>query len=140
MAIRYSKPSDLKTSTMKSEPGLALSCASTLAAGVEFAATPCWAIAMGGFATSAAAPVAAPFRKPRRLTGFFLDLDTMRPRFADCTWKARVRSIVIEGRACPAATKPVGDVGARPSPNLGNATSLNFPHLSGVHAARRCRR
>ena len=35
----------------------------------------CWALASSGFATNAAAPAAAPFRKPRRSTEGFLDFD-----------------------------------------------------------------
>ena len=38
-------------------------------------ATASWALASSGFATRAAAPTAAPFRKPRRSTEVFLDFD-----------------------------------------------------------------
>src|SRR5438445_3927969 len=56
---RYSRSSVLSTSTMKSDPGRS----------ITRAAMPCarwfWALATGGFATSAAAPAAAPFKKLR---------------------------------------------------------------------------
>src|SRR6266852_6063550 len=69
LAAQYSMPSDLMTSTMKSEPGRRLleTSAAVLVSGLR---ADCWASAMGAVAASPAAP-AAPFRKPRRSTGFF---------------------------------------------------------------------
>src|ERR1700680_3227432 len=78
---KYSKPRDLKTSTMKSDPGFSMLRTSagedalpSTASAAGIAARTCWATAAGGFATSAAAPTAAPFRKCLRSTGDFLDL------------------------------------------------------------------
>src|SRR5205809_5219505 len=86
-AATYSIPSDLITSTMKSEPGFsmirvltcaglgAVSAASWASDGcgaVPAGAAPRCAFAAGAVATSAAAPAAAPFRKPRRLREPFL--------------------------------------------------------------------
>src|SRR5690242_17229992 len=84
LAHAYSKPSDLRTSTMKSDPGRPAARASPVGGGVEdspaaalgTAARICCAAAIGGFVTSAAAPAAAPFRKPRRSNGDFLELAT----------------------------------------------------------------
>src|SRR5262245_29076080 len=86
--VMYSRFKVFSTSTMKSEPGRstilassagggptsAASCAreGTTAAGRAGAAS--CAVAAGVFATSAAAPAAAPFRKPRRFTDPFFDL------------------------------------------------------------------
>src|ERR1700680_1566017 len=64
------------TSIMKSEPARSLLDPSTVA-GAGWAAaevTACWAMAMGGRATSPAAPAAAPLKKPRRSTEIFFDL------------------------------------------------------------------
>src|SRR5579864_3555240 len=75
LAAQYSRPSDLMTSIMKSEPARSLLETSTVA-GAGFAAadvTACWAMATGGLATSPAAPAAAPLKKPRRSTEIFLD-------------------------------------------------------------------
>src|SRR5579871_2814397 len=64
LAAQYSMPSDLMTSTMKSEPGRALEVTSTAGAVSGFRAA-CWARAMGAVAARpAAAP--APLRNPRR--------------------------------------------------------------------------
>src|ERR1700694_4890844 len=78
---KYSKPRDLKTSTMKSDPGFSMLRTSAEdvpapSAGSAAAATArtCWAAPTWGFATSAAAPAAAPFRKCLRSRGDFLDL------------------------------------------------------------------
>src|ERR1700680_3104548 len=63
------------TSIMKSEPARSLLDPSTVA-GAGWAAaevTACWAMAIGGLATSPAAPAAAPLKKPRRSTKIFLD-------------------------------------------------------------------
>src|SRR5262245_48545610 len=86
LAAMYSIPSDLMTSSMKSDPGLSVvytsargggglvSAAARAALGsgvtcravcVACAASGC---AIDGFATNAAAPAAAPFKNPRRLT------------------------------------------------------------------------
>src|SRR5436309_9620721 len=89
-AATYSMPSDLITSSMKSDPGRSVvytsvrgggglvSAATSAAPGsgvgaVVLACTGCGAAAEG-FATSAAAPAAAPFKKPRRFTEPFFDL------------------------------------------------------------------
>src|SRR6185295_12693174 len=85
-AATYSKPSDLMTSTMKSEPGRSVVYMSTRGGGGLVsdatwagegggAARRFWtcAFAAGGFATSPAAPAAAPFRKRRRSTELLLD-------------------------------------------------------------------
>src|SRR5271165_2791493 len=89
---KYSKPKDLITSTMKSEPGRSVvststreasssAGAGTAAAGVELAATNgCAAIAPALAASVAIPPAAAPFRNLRRSTsdisgacsGFFM--------------------------------------------------------------------
>src|SRR5207249_11147611 len=80
LAAMYSKPRDLRTSTMKSEPGWSavitctdvetgsVSAAKAVADGTAAprAASACCAFATGVFATRAAAPAAAAFRKPRR--------------------------------------------------------------------------
>ena len=78
----YSKPSDFRTSTMKSEPGrsavntstargaVVVSAASAFAEGTgafpRRASADCCALATGLPATIAAAPTAEPFKKPRR--------------------------------------------------------------------------
>src|SRR5271154_5118714 len=84
-AKRYSKPSDLITSTMKSEPvrsvvstskvdGVSASATGDIAGGGPARRTSGGsASAALGAATNAAAPAAALFRKLRRLTGFFGD-------------------------------------------------------------------
>src|SRR5580704_1603147 len=90
LAVRYSILSVLRTSTMKSEPGFSMMRA--LAAGraapvsratadplgacaVALPPRPagCWALVSSGLAAKAAAPTAAPFRKPRRPTERFVD-------------------------------------------------------------------
>src|SRR5205809_3576911 len=88
-AATYSIPSDLITSTMKSEPGFSmirvLTCAGLgVVSAASWASDGCGAVAAGAaprcarcafaagaVATSAAAPAAAPFRKPRRLREAF---------------------------------------------------------------------
>src|ERR1700677_4796237 len=97
LAATYSKPRVLMTSTMKSEPGRsvvhtstrggggAVSAAVCLAPGSGFGvagrwtSAACCALAASGLATSAAAPAAAPFKKPRRSTEIFLDLAMVNP-------------------------------------------------------------
>src|SRR5215813_6990855 len=90
LAATYSMPSVLMTSSMKSDPGRSVvytsvrgggglvSAAARAAPGsgvTGLAACPaCSGCAIEGFATKAAAPAAAPFRNPRRLTEPFLDL------------------------------------------------------------------
>src|SRR5213596_3422188 len=93
LAATYSKPSDLITSSMKSDPGrsvvytsargggglVSAATRAALGSGVTGLATcPACRAASGcaieGFATKAAAPAAAPFRNPRRLRGGFFDL------------------------------------------------------------------
>src|SRR5262245_4235102 len=82
-AATYSKPSVLKTSTMKSEPGRSM-MRDEMAGGSPVSAANCAADGSGapdlvgadcagsaateGAATMAAAPAAAPLRKPRRST------------------------------------------------------------------------
>src|SRR5690348_12454132 len=81
LAQTYSKPRDLRTSTMKSPPGRSAVSASTLTAGVPLSASRAaaegalaafvgavsWARAGRAVGTNAAAPVAAAlFRKLRR--------------------------------------------------------------------------
>src|SRR5215470_10536349 len=94
-AAQYSMPSDLMTSSMKSDPGRSVVYTSARGGGlvsaavrrapgngVAAAARACAAgaacgSAVEGLATSAAAPAAAPLRNPRRLSGVlspFLDL------------------------------------------------------------------
>src|ERR1700738_3385925 len=90
LALRYSRLRVLKTSTMKSEPGFSMtralpagraapvSRATADPLGVCAVALPprpagCWALASAGLAARAAAPTAAPFRKPRRPTERFVD-------------------------------------------------------------------
>src|SRR5215471_7905084 len=93
LAAMYSMPSVLTTSSMKSDPGRSVvytsvrgggglvSAAARAAPGsgvTGLAAWPacpaCAGCATEGFATKAAAPAAAPFRNPRRLTEPFFDL------------------------------------------------------------------
>src|SRR5260370_40568208 len=88
LAATYSRPNDLMTSIMKSEPGRSVVCTSTIEGGAFSAAisfavgvgalarfgSDCCAWATVGVATSAAAPAAAPFKNPRRSTEDFLDL------------------------------------------------------------------
>src|SRR5215470_17378407 len=96
LAATYSMPSVLMTSSMKSDPGRSVvytsvrgggglvSAAASAAPGsgvtglAACATCPaCGGCAIEGFATKAAAPAAAPFRNPRRLTDLstaFLDL------------------------------------------------------------------
>src|SRR5262245_50202739 len=92
LAATYSMPSDLITSSMKSDPGRSVvytsargggglvSAATRAALGKGVTAlAPCPACAASagaieGFATRAAAPAAAPFRNPRRSTEPFFDL------------------------------------------------------------------
>src|SRR5580765_735589 len=90
LAATYSKPSDLITSTMKSEPGRSVVYTSTRGGGgLVSAATPfaegrgvtdrVWPFcgsAREGVATSAAVPRAAPFKKPRRSREVFLKCGT----------------------------------------------------------------
>src|SRR6266705_3313590 len=94
LAATYSMPSDLMTSNMKSDPGRSVvytsargegglvSAAASAALG-RGVAVRAWAAcaacmtsgcAMEGFATNAAAPAAALFKNPRRLTEPFFDL------------------------------------------------------------------
>src|SRR5215475_1905145 len=93
-AATYSMPKVLMASSMKSDPGRSVvytsvrgggglvSAAASAApgngvTGLAACATCCPGCAIEGFATKAAAPAAAPFRNPRRLTGSptpFLDL------------------------------------------------------------------
>src|SRR5712691_7955736 len=86
LAQQYSMPSDLMTSTMKSDPGRSLVRTSTGAGGAvsaaraasdgavtERRASACCAIAAGGLAARTAAPAAAPFKKPRLPTESILD-------------------------------------------------------------------
>src|ERR1051325_7720417 len=90
-AAQYSMPSDLMTSTMKSDPGRSVVYTSARGAGGEVSAATrladgnvvpgracaVWAGACAppapGFATRAAAPIAAPLRNPLRFTEGFLD-------------------------------------------------------------------
>src|SRR5438093_12277223 len=88
-AAQYSKPIDLMTSNMKSEPGISVvytsargggglvSAAINAALGSGVAVRDCAAWLSAGFATpgptSAAAPAAAPLRNPRRETEPFFD-------------------------------------------------------------------
>src|SRR5271167_1710391 len=86
-AATYSKPSDLMTSTMKSDPGRSVVYTSIRGGGGLVSAAIClgdgsgvtvraWtfcAFARGDGTTSAAAPTAAPFRKPRRSMEAFFD-------------------------------------------------------------------
>src|SRR5580700_4832242 len=83
-AQMYSMPTDLMTSTMKSEPGRSvvrtsaargfpLSASSDVfGGGAEVFAVGSCPAAAAFPATSAATPAALPFRKSRRSTGFFL--------------------------------------------------------------------
>src|SRR6516162_1290651 len=89
IAAMYSKPRNFRTSTMKSAPGWSsvktstsveggsVSAANSLAVGkaAETARAVCVCAASPklGFVTRAAVLIAAPFKKPRRLTRFFLD-------------------------------------------------------------------
>src|SRR5580704_561622 len=79
-AQTYSKPRDLRMSTMRSDPGWsavrtsavetgAVSAARAAAEGIATCA--CCALTEDGLTASAAAPAAVPFRKPRRL-GFIV--------------------------------------------------------------------
>src|SRR5215471_8720299 len=92
LAAMYSKPRNLRTSTMKSDPGWSAVITSTdpemgpvsAARAAAFGtATPrvcaCWALARRGFATRAAAPAAALFRKLRRPAGLALDFAISAP-------------------------------------------------------------
>ena len=99
----YSKPRDFMTSSMKSEPGWSavrtsvetgsVSAANALADGnaaLPRAAWVCCAFTSGVFATRAAAPAAAPFRKPRRFKGLFFDFSmilSFRPVFSSVRLK-----------------------------------------------------
>src|SRR5579863_7793456 len=89
LAQIYSKPSDFSTSTMKSEPGWSavktstsvatgsVSLASAVAEGTATLRRVSGACAFpGDCVTKAAAPAAAPFKKPRRPEGF-LDFDML---------------------------------------------------------------
>src|SRR5437879_13656037 len=75
MANRYSKPRDLNTSTIKSEPGRGSAVTSAVRAGAgppgSCAAAGTGLAAMAGLTASAAAPLTAPVRKLRRLTDLF---------------------------------------------------------------------
>src|SRR5215468_6249622 len=89
-AAQYSMPSDLMTSSIKSDPGRSVVYTSARGGGLVSAAVKrapgnvvaaavraCAAggacgSAADGFATRAAAPAAAPFRNPRRLSGVLL--------------------------------------------------------------------
>src|SRR5262245_8957902 len=100
LAATYSMPSVLTTSSMKSDPGRSVvytsvrgggglvSAAARAAPGsgvtglAACAAWPAWAgCATEGFATKAAAPAAAPFRNPRRLTEPLLCVGPNKPFF-----------------------------------------------------------
>src|ERR1700719_4704219 len=89
LEAQYSILSDLSTSTMKSEPGCStiresessptgapVSVAKVVALGVALPlrGRACWACTAAGFTASAAAPAAAPFKKPRRPTEVLSDL------------------------------------------------------------------
>src|SRR5579863_8490094 len=84
-AQTYSKPSDLITSTMKSDPvrsavstsatdGTSVSAAADIGGGTTRFGSAGRAATAAGPATNAAAPAAAPFRKFRRSTAGFESL------------------------------------------------------------------
>src|SRR5579872_2594353 len=93
LAARYSMLSDFRTSTMKSDPGCSMTgvaagrtapasrvtCAPEGAWAPRGADPASCALAGSGLAANAAAPAAAPFRKPRRPTEFFVDFAIPHP-------------------------------------------------------------
>src|SRR5437868_3238045 len=114
-AATYSKPRDLITSSMKSDPGRSVvytstrgggglvSAATRAGLGSGVVARACAACAALGSAMAvlaapdpirAAAPAAAPFRKPRRLTEPFFDLGIVRNLLCweDCCGFAKLPS------------------------------------------------
>src|SRR3977135_3012209 len=82
----YSRPSDLRTSTMKSDPDLSVVNTSTLEGSSSFgiiravadwAGIACGAASVEALATSPAAPAAAPFKNLRRSTESFFAMARM---------------------------------------------------------------
>src|SRR4030088_3480430 len=87
----YSWPSDLRTSTMKSDPDLSVVNTSTLEGSSSFgiiravpdgAGIACGAASVEALATSPAAPAAAPFKNLRRSTESFFAI--ARISFEEC--------------------------------------------------------
>src|SRR6188474_2697295 len=71
-AAQYSMSSVFRTSTMKSEPGFSLPVTSAGARGSAGSVGLACCADMMGAVTKPAALTAAPFKKPRRPTGFLL--------------------------------------------------------------------